>query len=39
MELWTMRVPETGTVVAQAEAAERGGLGRHHVHGLAEPLR
>ena len=25
MELWTMRVPETGTVVAQAEAAERAG--------------
>ena len=25
MELWTMRVPEPGTVVAQAEAAEHAG--------------
>ena len=39
MELWTMRIPETGTVVAQAERAERAGLGRHHVHRLAEPRR
>src|SRR4249920_3707385 len=25
MELWAMRIPETGTVVAQAEHAERAG--------------
>ncbi|MGZ6969561.1 MAG: LLM class flavin-dependent oxidoreductase, partial [Acidimicrobiia bacterium] len=25
MELWTMRIPETGTTVVQAERAERAG--------------
>ena len=39
LELWTMRIPEIGTVVAQAERAERARLGRHHVHRLAEPRR
>ena len=34
-----MRIPEIGTVVAQAERAERARLGRHHVHRLAEPRR